>query len=74
LATKSTPSCGGHTSSGHRPATGDIEAHLVSIAATSLLVAENGLQRRQQLAVHEQSVQFASDVHSDPAFDEGDSA
>ncbi len=61
------PSFGGHTSSAHRPATGDIARHLSSIAATSLLVAANGLHRGQQSAVQELSAHVASDAHSDPA-------
>jgi hypothetical protein len=47
---------------------GDIARHLSSIAATSLLVAENGLHRGQHSTVQELSTQLASDVHSPPAF------
>ncbi len=55
-------------SSAHRPETGDIARHRSSIAATSLYVAENGLQRGQQSTVHELSAHVASDAHSAPAF------
>lgn len=67
FATKSGPSFGGHLSSAHRPDMGDIARHLSSIAATSLLVAENGLHRGQHSTVQELSRQFASDVHSPAA-------
>jgi len=68
LATNSGPSFGGQFSSGHRPSTGDIERHLLSIAATWLFGAENGLQRGQHSAVHEPSMQLASEPHSALAF------
>ena len=64
LATKSGPSCGGHSSSGHRASTGGIERHLPSSASTWLIGAANGLQRGQQSAVQVPSMQFASDAHS----------